>query len=735
MKKVIALLLALTLVMLCAGCSGPAGTSAGTTESSVAATGGNTPAETAGQAGTETIGDAGTAAVADEANAPEDAMETPVTIRYEGEGFRTPEEAVAWYLDGLKNLDFEQMLGAFAWETMISHLSVKDYLLRLNAYTSSAVPQFPGESDMARTVNLEAMREQEADLIYRSLEGMLYNDQYALGSVQDGITVILRDEDSIREYMQSFDFRELDKLAGMTNIRFPSVEAATGGSFSGEEIQKFIDRQYAWYGADEIVAVPAVADIGDEKLFVAPTAARYGDRWYLVTLNSSVSSALGLTINQLGFLVLSELPYGREEDVPVWTAPEMAGGNGEKRTIRYEGDGFSTPENAMTWYLDGLKNLDADRMLRAFAWETQIAHYSVTDMFLQQKSVAGFTAARLPMENSPFLAAADMHSLRKLQITYIRYSLEAIFIPRKLAGYTLAPLTGEEGEKVFGYFDWNKLEPLRGMANIRFISPDEATGMKYSSDFMVQNRAKQYARFGADETRDMIAAADLPDGRQLMVFAVAARYGDKWYLVTLGNQASSIIGMSMQYQAFVIGTEAEADEPKATEEPKTDAQIVEGYLAEADAYAAAAEAGMRNIAGYMGQLESYRSLVAGAGGDTEVMDGFISDADGILKEAEANKADFDDRMQKVRTSCDGYENLGEADMSKLLSTIPKHLNLLKKSLKRITKIDQVEVVSNRSAETRMQKLCEQAAQWLAETYPDLDPGEVFVPETVMTDGQ
>ena len=35
-------------------------------------------------------------------------------IRYEGQGFATPEDALACYMEGLKNLDFEQMMSAFA---------------------------------------------------------------------------------------------------------------------------------------------------------------------------------------------------------------------------------------------------------------------------------------------------------------------------------------------------------------------------------------------------------------------------------------------------------------------------------------------------------------------------------------------------------------------------------------------------------------------------------------------
>ena len=53
-----------------------------------------------------------------------------ISIKYEGKGFGTPEEALTCYMEGLKNLDFEQMLIAFAWETQMAHYDFKAYFER-----------------------------------------------------------------------------------------------------------------------------------------------------------------------------------------------------------------------------------------------------------------------------------------------------------------------------------------------------------------------------------------------------------------------------------------------------------------------------------------------------------------------------------------------------------------------------------------------------------------------------
>ena len=99
-------------------------------------------------------------------------------FRYEGEGFETPEEAALCYVEGLKNLDFQQMLSAFAWETQAEHYSVKDSLMRLASYSPSNSVKFPSSHDFLVDANLEAIRARELQMINRSLEVYLLGDAF-----------------------------------------------------------------------------------------------------------------------------------------------------------------------------------------------------------------------------------------------------------------------------------------------------------------------------------------------------------------------------------------------------------------------------------------------------------------------------------------------------------------------------------------------------------------------------
>lgn len=212
--------------------------------------------------------------------------------RMEGDGFDTPEEAVLYYLEGLKNLDFGQMLRAFAWETQAEHYAVDENLRRISAYLPSIKPRLPGDSEFIRTANLYSLRTVQIDAIYQAMEYCLLQDHYS--DLNSAYGTKSAKDGTFDAFMEEFNNGRLDKLAGMTNIRFLTPDRVTDGRFSSEKTQKNYARNNAVYGADETVDVPAVADVGDEILFCCPTVARYGEKWYLVSVRSVTGMIIGI---------------------------------------------------------------------------------------------------------------------------------------------------------------------------------------------------------------------------------------------------------------------------------------------------------------------------------------------------------------------------------------------------------------------------------------------------------
>ncbi|MBQ6174850.1 MAG: hypothetical protein IJK28_09515 [Clostridia bacterium] len=225
-------------------------------------------------------------------------------LRYEGDGFDTPEAAVTCYLEGLRDLDLDRMLGAFAWETQVEHFDIKAYYGRMHAYLPTMVPHLPDTDPFLRRLNLEQIRSQQITAIVYSLEAYVMGNDYP-----EMKNVLLREEEEIDAFLASYDLGRLQALSGMTDIRFLTPDMLTEGRFSEPRIRENFVKQTAHYGADDIVNVPAMADVGDLAVFCCPTVARYGDRWYLVSVGSVILNMLSIDMVHQAFIVFDPADY------------------------------------------------------------------------------------------------------------------------------------------------------------------------------------------------------------------------------------------------------------------------------------------------------------------------------------------------------------------------------------------------------------------------------------------
>lgn len=224
-----------------------------------------------------------------------------LSVRYEGEGFATPEEALTCYMEGLRNLDFEQMLSAFAWETQMEHYSFQKHFERVLTYNSSMRPRMPSVNDFMFSANVNILRSYQTDMIYHALEEYILVDDAPLNTAK-GTIIFQKDSDEVEEFLKKFDNGRLEKLTQMTNIRFLQPDEITDHMFSTERNQVNFARQTACYGADEAVNLVGVASVGNETLYCFPTICRYGDKWYLVSVSSMTSMILGIATNRQAFI-------------------------------------------------------------------------------------------------------------------------------------------------------------------------------------------------------------------------------------------------------------------------------------------------------------------------------------------------------------------------------------------------------------------------------------------------
>ena len=465
-------------------------------------------------------------------------------FRYEGDGFDTPEDATLYYLAGLKNLNYEQMLHAFAWETQAERFNFRAFLAYMKNYDPySTIPMTPSEDELTLSANLETLRGTRSSRIYLSLAAFANQDAFP-----DGRTMVtVQDDAGYDAYVQGFDMERIGKLKEMDHVRFYSPDDVTGKYYSGEKVQAKIRDLTAVYGADEIRDVVAVADIGDETIGIAPTTARYGNKWYIVFMDSltytrlarDLVSGAGIAVvpDEMKTALLSLNPT-LSADLP---DTEFAG-------FRYEGDGFDTPEEAVVCYLEGLKNRNMQQMLKAFAWETQSRCYSLKDYSRIVYSVNLYNGIGMPSLNDFFIAANLVNGRfaksRTIGMAVRAFILNGEEMPIQQMANRVMLKNDEETDAFLALFRNDRTKQFAEMTNIRTMAP-EALIPSYSQTELVQKWLDNYrAVYGADEVRDIVGIADFGD-ETLFCNPVAARYGDKWYLVEL--RGGAVILMEVYY--------------------------------------------------------------------------------------------------------------------------------------------------------------------------------------------
>ena len=678
----------------------------------------------------------------EEAQSPEVSSTDNTRIRYEGDGFDTPEDAICYYFDGLRNLDVSQMLGAFAWETMINRFSVEAYLERLGNYSPTTVPRFLPKNTLLNDANLEAMRARTITTIYHSIGEYIFPDGYDYG-----LDVYNIDSDLGTEFLQGFRYDKLARLTGMSEVRFYTPDDVTNGQFSRMSKEKWYKQYAKMYCADEMKEMAAVADIGGELLAVLPVMARYGDKWYIASLNSSTASMLVLSQYSRGFFTVESDRYHDLLSATPYSVLNIAdrvpavSGNGKNR---YEGDGFDSPEDAVLYYLDGLRNRDIQQMLRAFAWETQNSRYSVISEIRRINAYNHNLYPNLFPEND-LLISANLEIIRSQVIGSIYRSIEAAMIPKQYEGLTVALST--EGETFMQSIRYDRLDQLSGITNIRFLTPDFVTNGKFSAEANRNNYARRNAKYGADKVVDIVAVADAGDESLLFVPTVA-RYGDKWYLVSTDSNTSSILGSSINQMAFALAPQDfeayfTARNAEPTPEPLTAANFVEKaqpYLDKANTCITAAETAIHNIEGYLAQtdanirkLNTARSQIENAEAVIEKIDYLqpIQEMEGYLSEANSKYEDMLKRVDKMTAETEISGNETENELSSSISRLGKHLTLLKSNLKKITKTEDIEAFAVRSQETRAREMYDKITTIIRENCPDLDLGEQFIPSEII----
>ncbi len=462
-----------------------------------------------------------------------------------GKGYLTPRGAILAYLEGLRDQDLEQALSAFPWGQLDVSGHFRDAILGYSSYTPESWPVFPGSTNLQKDINAALLYCQATEdlcsffaLLTFPDDGSVQNDQPDNMPVSMLRTAIVKTAEDADALLASFDLSRLDVLAGIDHIRVLEPEDVTDlVNIKFNRLEEMLERYRVRYGADKTCERVVYFTLGSQEYVFAPVLARYGLHWYIVSLYGYLAARLGINGGTSPFRLA-----GDAVKPPLQTGEIV---RSESSSLPWNEVGGSTPEEAVSLYLDGLRQDDLSAVMGAFAWETMRRNTSLRTAVLTTTYYSGTKNWPVFAEGNDMLEQVDivMHAktrVNRLAMSLVDYYTDgALFSDQQwIIQHRLPVRSEEDADAVLAMFDEKRNEQLGTLDNIRFSSPKAV--VPASSMNTIQENMERYRKlYGADEITELIAAFTIA-GEEYVIMPQLLRYGDRWYISTL-NSISAII--------------------------------------------------------------------------------------------------------------------------------------------------------------------------------------------------
>ena len=207
----------------------------------------------------------------------------------ESRGYDSPEEAFLAYAEALKTGDVSKMLSTFAIETYVKNYDLEAYLDYTRAFS-------PNQG----TLEAHTPYTQEINFIARQYQitQQLKNMYTLIALGEDAFTSIITfngapyddPDDFLDDYVMDDWMETLAKMRVDDDFQYLDDFFDTDTVDSMEE---HLDDQCDFYGCKEIVPLALEIKLDGEEYLMTINVARYGDKWYNLTLNSSIALLLG----------------------------------------------------------------------------------------------------------------------------------------------------------------------------------------------------------------------------------------------------------------------------------------------------------------------------------------------------------------------------------------------------------------------------------------------------------
>ena len=222
-----------------------------------------------------------------------------VQPQMEGEGFNTPQEAMAAYIHGLQNRDIDEMISAFAVETYAINYDLAKNVERVRSYIPSTgyLPQF---SDFSVRLNIENQRKNITDII-RAHYLVLLGSPDLLGENPMMPTQLTEDYASAQELVDErfgvSDENILENIVFENEFYSPVI---INSHYMMNQNLKNLKRQADMVNAQGICPLGASFTCNGKFYFLSMDALQYGTKWYLSSTSGNLAMLMGIPSMQRG---------------------------------------------------------------------------------------------------------------------------------------------------------------------------------------------------------------------------------------------------------------------------------------------------------------------------------------------------------------------------------------------------------------------------------------------------
>lgn len=235
---------------------------------------------------------------------------SPARGTVEGPGFDTPEAAAEAFLEGLRDQDVEAMTNAFAIESFVEKCDYVAEIERLGTagpFTAAVSCPFPNDDPFGRDANRLLRRNNVADEVGRVFMSRVSPHLWEGDGTTQSETI--ESGEAAREYQEQTEADVRGYVfAGITGITSVSP-VLIAPQYASQKTQDGVARRAKPYGLapEEYRDVALIFTLDGEPWIFTASAGQYGDRWYLISLNSVLAAILNLDLGHLGPVPSSEL--------------------------------------------------------------------------------------------------------------------------------------------------------------------------------------------------------------------------------------------------------------------------------------------------------------------------------------------------------------------------------------------------------------------------------------------